>query len=194
MVSGLPRSGTSMAMRMLDAGGVPVLTDGLRTADVSNPKGYYELEAVKGLDKNGDTAWLDAARGKAVKIISFLITFLPDTYDYRVIFMDRDLREVLASQNKMLLQRGEAPGTATDDERLRAAYEQHLLKISRFLGSRRCFRVHRVSYAAALRDPGGEARRISAFLGRPLDIDAMASVADAGLYRNRSASMETPSA
>ena len=114
IVSGLPRSGTSMAMKMLEAGGMPILADGIRTADISNPKGYYEYEPVKELDKGGDVAWLAEARGKAVKIISFLLTWLPETYDYRVIFMQRDLREVLASQNAMLAHRGEAPGAADD--------------------------------------------------------------------------------
>ena len=102
VVSGLPRSGTSMAMKMIEAGGLPVVTDGLRHADASNPNGYYEFEHVKNLDKAGDLSWLAEARGKAVKIISFLITYLPEAYDYRVVFMQRDLSEVIASQNRML--------------------------------------------------------------------------------------------
>src|SRR5919108_5001430 len=141
VVSGLPRSGTSMAMKMLHAGGLEVVTDGLREADDSNPKGYFELEAVKELDKDGDTAWLRDARGKAVKIISFLLTFLPDEHDYRVVFMQRDLHEVLASQNKMLLQRSERPGTPDEDAQMRQHYEKHLAKVHRFLASRRCFSV-----------------------------------------------------
>src|SRR5262249_33021607 len=132
VVSGLPRSGTSMAMKMLDAGGVPTLTDGIRAADDSNPKGYFELERVKELDKNGDSAWLAGARGKAVKIISFLLTYVPESYDYQVIFMDRDIDEVLASQNKMLAARGEAAGTAPDAQ-IRQAYQGHLTKVDRFL-------------------------------------------------------------
>src|SRR5213593_4363024 len=116
VVSGLPRSGTSMAMKMLEAGGMPILADGIRTPDISNPKGYYEFEPVKGLDKGGDVAWLAEARGKAVKIISFLLTWLPEHYDYRVIFMQRDLREVLASQNAMLAHRGEPSGSAADEQ------------------------------------------------------------------------------
>ena len=111
VVSGLPRSGTSMVMKMLEAGGVPVLTDGIRKADISNPKGYYEFEAVKALDKGGDVAWLADARGKAVKIISLLLTWLPETYNYQVIFMRRDLGEALASQDEMLRRRSE-PSTA----------------------------------------------------------------------------------
>ena len=105
IVSGLPRSGTSMAMKMLAAGGMPLLTDGVRGADESNPKGYYEFEPVKDLHKQADMAWLRDARGKAVKIVSFLLTFLPETNEYKVIFMQRDLREVIASERTMLQKR-----------------------------------------------------------------------------------------
>jgi hypothetical protein len=185
VVSGLPRSGTSMAMKMLDAGGLEVITDGLRTADESNPKGYFELEAVKELDKNGDTAWLNQARGKAVKIISFLLTFLPEEHDYRVVFMQRDLHEVLASQNKMLVQRAETPGTPEEDERMRQHYEKHLAKVHRFLASRSCFSVLPVDYRRALERPRDEAQRINAFVGGGLDVNRMAEVGDPSLYRNR---------
>jgi hypothetical protein len=185
VVSGLPRSGTSMAMKMLQAGGLEVVTDGLRAADESNPKGYFELEAVKELDKNGDTAWLKDARGKAVKIISFLLTWLPEEHDYRVIFMQRDLHEVLASQNKMLVQRAETPGTAAEDERMRQHYEAHLTKVHRFLSSRSCFSVLRLDYRSALERPRDEAQRINEFIGGGLDVNRMAEVGDPTLYRNR---------
>lgn len=185
VVSGLPRSGTSMAMKMLHAGGLEVLTDGLRQADDSNPRGYFELEAVKGLDKNGDTAWLRDARGKAVKIVSFLLTFLPEEYDYRVIFMQRDLDEVLASQNKMLVQRAETPGTPEQDAQLRQHYEQHLVQVHRFLARRACFSVLTVDYGSALERPYEETRRIQAFVGGNLDVARMAAVGDPALYRNR---------
>ena len=186
VVSGLPRSGTSMAMKMLEAGGVAVVTDGIRTADVSNPKGYYELEAVKGLDKKGDTTWLRGARGKAVKIVSFLLTWLPETHNYDVIFMERDLDEVIASQNKMLVERGEAPGEHdANDERMRLAYLRHLEKVMRLMGNRRCFNVLKVDYRNALERPDGEARRINDFLGGTLDVARMAAVSDPALYRNR---------
>jgi hypothetical protein len=185
VVSGLPRSGTSMAMKMLHAGGLDVVTDGLRQADESNPKGYFELEAVKELDKNGSTAWLKDARGKGVKIISFLLTFLPEEHDYRVIFMERDLHEVLASQNKMLVQRAETPGTPEDDAQMLAHYQKHLTKVHRFLGSRKCFSVLRVGYRSALERPRQEAERINEFLGGGLDVARMAEVGDPALYRNR---------
>jgi hypothetical protein len=183
VVSGLPRSGTSMAMKMLEAGGMAVVTDGIRAADVSNPRGYYEFEAVKGLDKNEDTAWLQEARGKAVKIISFLLTYLPETHNYHVIFMQRELDEVIASQNKMLVERGEV--SSGNDDTIRTLYRQHLDRVMRFLGNRRCFTVLQVNYGDAMARASVEARRINEFLGGTLDVDRMAAVSDPTLYRNR---------
>jgi len=183
VVSGLPRSGTSMAMAMLQAGGLEVVTDGLRAADASNPKGYYELERVKELDKPGDHAWLADARGKAVKIISFLLTYLPESYDYQVIFMRRDLDEIVASQNTMLEARGEARGAG--DARLKALYAEHLAQVERFLSRRACFSTLRLDYANVLTAPAEEAARVNAFLGGRLDQAKMAAVADTTLYRNR---------
>jgi hypothetical protein len=171
-----------MAMRMLEAGGLPIVTDGVRRADTANPKGYYEFEPVKSLDRQGDTAWLAEARGKAVKIISFLLTHLPESYDYRVVFMRRDLGEVVASQNQMLDVRGEERGV--DDERTSALYAQHLEQVERFLRQRSCFSVLMVDYAAVVADPAGQAARINQFVGG-LDVKRMAAVAEPALYRNR---------
>jgi Sulfotransferase domain len=184
VVSGLPRSGTSMAMKMLAAGGMPVLTDGVREADESNPRGYYELEAVKELHTQTDTSWLDRARGKAVKVVSFLLTWLPENYDYKVIFMQRDLREVIASETTMLLKRGQSVQTSTEEQTI-AVYEQHLRKVERFLSSRKCFSTLSVNYRAALDRPEDAARQMRDFVGRSLDIEQMARVADPTLYRNR---------
>jgi hypothetical protein len=184
IVSGLPRSGTSMAMKMLEAGGVPILTDGVRTADISNPKGYYEYEPVKDLDKGGTPAWVPDARGKAVKIISFLLTWLPESYDYKVIFMQRDLDEAIASQNEMLTRRGTASGGA-DDRSMRRTYEEHLRSVERFLAKRRCFSTLMLPYHEVVERPRDAALRIRDFLGLPLDVDRMAAVADPALYRNR---------
>jgi hypothetical protein len=183
VVSGLPRSGTSMAMKMLEAGGLSVVTDGIRSADVSNPNGYYELEQVKTLTSGADAAWLAGARGRAVKIISFLLTYLPETYDYQVVFMRRDLGEIMASQNAMLDLRGEARGT--DDERTRVNYASHLEQVQRFLGRRACFSTLMVDYGTVLSSPQPEAARIAAFIDSGLDVAKMAAVADASLYRNR---------
>jgi hypothetical protein len=184
VVSGLPRSGTSLAMRMLDVGGLPVMTDGLRHADVSNPNGYYELERVKTLEGRGDARWLADARGKAVKVISFLLTWLPETYDYRVVFMERRLDEVMASQDTMLRQRGEA--AAIDSARdARELYEEHLRQVDRFLSRRSCFSVLRLHYGDVVTRPADAAARLAAFVNAPLDVARMAAVADPTLYRNR---------
>ena len=140
---------------------------------------------MKGLDKNGDLTWLPGARGKAVKIISFLLTYLPETYDYRVIFMHRDLDEVLASQKAMLVHRGES--TDGSDNRLRQTYAQHLEQVMRFVRNRACFTVLAVNYRDVLAQPEVEARRMNAFLGGRLDVAQMSAVADPSLYRNRRA-------
>jgi hypothetical protein len=108
VVSGLPRSGTSMMMKMLEAGGIPPLTDKLRTADDDNPKGYYEFERVKQMDK-GDTAWMADAQGKTVKVISQLLKFMPSAYEYKVIFMRRNMSEILASQKRCSSTGGKTP-------------------------------------------------------------------------------------
>ena len=108
IVSGLPRSGTSLMMMILNAAGIPPLTDYERNADEDNPRGYYEFERVKKL-KDGDFGWLENAQGKAVKVISALLTYLPEGYTYKVIFMRRELSEILASQRKMLINRGGGP-------------------------------------------------------------------------------------
>jgi hypothetical protein len=186
VVSGLPRSGTSMAMRMLQAGGITILTDGLRTADVNNPEGYFELDAVTRLEKSVDHEWLRRARGKAVKIVSWLVTWLPESYNYQVLFMERDLDEVIASQTKMLSNLGQqAMEGAPTSENLRATYADHLLQVRRFLERRRCFSMATVNYRDAIAQPVREAERIAEFLGRRLDIQLMAAAVDQRLYRNR---------
>lgn len=192
VVSGLPRSGTSMAMKMLAAGGMPILTDGVRTADESNPKGYYEFEAVKDLHKQGDMSWLFDARGKAVKIVSFLLTWLPEAHDYRVIFMQRDLREVIASETTMLRKAGE-PTEGPDEAHTMAVYQQHLDKVHRFLSNRGCFTTLNINYRDALDRPQDAAKRIRDFINVPLNVDEMARVADPALYRNRAASSQARS-
>jgi len=186
VVSGLPRSGTSMAMRMLQAGGVPILADDTRIADEGNPHGYFEFEPVKQLDKNGgDVSWLPNARGHAVKIISFLLTWLPETYDYQVVFMERNLDEVVASQKKLLALRGEDVQN-DPDEMTKEMFRNHLEQVKRLLAVRRCFRTLPVKYHDVIDQPFMEARRIAGFVGTPLDTDRMTAAIDRGLYRNRS--------
>ena len=123
IVSGLPRSGTSMMMKMLEAGGMQVLTDHIRTADEDNPKGYYEFERVKQIEH--DQAWLPDAQGKVVKMISALLKHLPSSYTYKVIFMRRNIDEILASQKQMLIRRGE-PTDVVSDEKLTELFDRHI--------------------------------------------------------------------
>jgi len=183
VVSGLPRSGTSMMMKMLEAGGVSPLTDQLRTADVDNPKGYYEFERVKQLDK-GDTAWLLEARGKVVKVISYLLQYLPAGHEYRIVFVRRDIPEILASQRKMIMNRGEDPDQM-DDTQVEALFKKHLAAVESWMAKQPHMRVLYPRYAAILADPLPEISRINHFLGDKLDTSAMAAVVDPALYRNR---------
>jgi Sulfotransferase domain len=185
IVSGLPRSGTSMMMTMLAAGGLEVVTDRVREADESNPNGYFELERVLTLDKDADKGWLREARGRAVKIISALLPHVPAANNYRVIFMHRELQEVIASQNAMLVRRGGPAGTAEDDERMRGLFEAHLRKIRGLIERRAGFEVLHLDYGEVVRQPLVEARRVAAFLGGGLDARRMAEAVDPALHRNR---------
>lgn len=185
VVSGLPRSGTSMMMAMLDAGGLPVWTDGLRAADDQNPNGYYELERIKDLDKPIDKSWVRGGRGRAVKVISSLLEHLPAGNHYQVIFMNRDMAEVLQSQTKMLAQRGEGHDRARDTE-LEAAYASHLRRVRHLLAHDARFTALDVAYADVVAQPGATATRIQSFLGVDLDKKRMAAAVDGGLYHNRS--------
>jgi hypothetical protein len=189
VVSGLPRSGTSMMMQMLAAGGLPPLTDGVRAADESNPEGYFELEAVKDLDKPGAAeagglAWLADARGKAVKIVTPLLQYLPDTYNYRVILMQRPLEEVVASQNVMLARAGEAAGAVPDDAVV-AQYEKFVRSKQAIVASRACFETLTVRYGDVIADPLSQAERVDRFVGGGLAIERMAAAVHGRLYRNR---------
>lgn len=188
VVSGLPRSGTSMMMKMLEAGGIPPLTDALREADKDNPKGYYEFERVKQMDK-GDTEWLPQAEGKVVKVISALLQHLPADYDYKVIFMERHMPEILASQRKMLVHRGE-DADQMDDARMAELFAKHVANIKSWFGEQPNFDVLYVHYSAVLADPDREARRVSAFLDDRINPEPMAEVVDPDLYRNRRASLD----
>lgn len=183
VVSGLPRSGTSLMMRMLEAGGIPPLTDHERTADEDNPGGYYEFERVKQLEK-GDTAWLANCTGKAVKVISMLLRTLPADYHYKVVFMERDLAEVLASQRKMLVHR-EEDAEAVDEAQLEALFNEHLAETKTWLGQQSNFDVLYINYGDLLIDPTPQIGQLNAFLDGVLDVNAIAQVIDPALYRNR---------
>ncbi len=183
IVSGLPRSGTSMMMKMLDAGGLEPLIDNIRTADEDNPKGYYEFERVKGLDK-GDKDWLPEAQGKVVKVISALLKHLPDGYQYKVIFMKRRIEENLQSQKKMLIRRGEDPNKVNDDE-LRAMLEMHLKMVDDWLSKQPNVDLLYVPYHDMVEHPQENIATLNAFLEHTLDTAKMSEIVDGTLYRNR---------
>jgi hypothetical protein len=183
IVSGLPRSGTSMMMKMLEAGGIPPMTDQIRTADEDNPKGYYEFERVKKMPE-GDTAWVAEAHGKAVKVISALLEHLPPGYSYTVIFMQRKMEEVLASQKQMLV-RSNKPADKVSDEKLAEMYMKHLARVQSWLAAQPNFSVLYVDYNAMVSDPARHIEQISRFLGDQVDAGKMAGVIDPNLYRQR---------
>lgn len=187
VVSGLPRSGTSMAMKMLEAGGMEIVTDGQREADEDNPRGYYEDERVKDLAKATDKSWLRASRGRAIKVISFLLKDLPPNLNYQVILMRRDLTEVLASQRKMLDRRGEADDTP--DERMMELWQDQMWRVNYLLKKAPQFDWVEIEYGEALRDPAAAAARIAGLV-EGLDEKAMAEVIDPSLYRNRAVPAE----
>ena len=188
------RSSSSRACRVghvdgdADARGrrLPVVTDGIRAADVSNPERLLRVRAVKELDKDGDTAWLREARGKAVKIISFLLTYLPETYDYQVIFMQRDLDEVLASQKRCSSQRGEADRRQLEQRR-RQTLRPASRTVMRFLRNRACFNVLAVNYRDAMARPEVEARTDERLSRRKARRGPDERRSDPSLYRNRRA-------
>jgi len=183
VVSGLPRSGTSMMMKMLEAGGIPPIIDEIREADNDNPKGYYAFERVKQMDK-GDTSWVADAVGKAVKVISALLKNLPSDYTYKVIFVRRNMDEILASQRKMLVNRGEE-SDKMDDAKMAELFEKHLVVTQKWLQDQDNFQVLYVHYSDVLSDPMTQAESINAFLGNQLDVLAMAGQVDPELYRNK---------
>jgi hypothetical protein len=183
IVSGLPRSGTSMLMKMLEAGGLPPLTDNLRVADADNPKGYYEFERVKKMPE-GDVSWIDEAQGKSVKVISALLEHLPPGYSYRVLFMQREIEEILASQKQMLI-RSEKPTGDVTDEQLAVMYRKHLAKVTAWLEEQPNFSVLYLDYGVMLTDPQKYAVQVNQFLGNTLDAGVMAGVVDPELYRQR---------
>jgi hypothetical protein len=182
IVSGLPRSGTSMMMQMLAAGGITPLTDNLRPADEDNRRGYFEFERVKKM--KSDVSWLPEASGKVVKIIYMLLYHLPSTYNYRVVFMVRNLDEVLASQREMLKRRGQQGATLSMAE-MRDVFHKQLEDVQRWLSQQSNFQTLQIDYNAVVSDPLSQTERIDAFLDGGLDVAAMAEVVTPGLYRQR---------
>ena len=182
IVSGLPRSGTSLMMQMLSAGGIPALTDQIRAADEDNPRGYLEFERVKQIKQ--DTSWLNDASGKVVKMVHLLLYDLPQDRAYRVVFMRRSLDEVLASQRKMLARQGKA-GAQLPEEQLRRVFEDQVKKVTTWLKSQPNMESIEVTYDELIADPRAHAERLNEFLGGGMDVDAMVRAVDPTLYRNR---------
>lgn len=182
IVSGLPRSGTSLMMQMIDKGGIPALTDQIRTPDDDNPKGYYEFEPVKKTKE--DASWLERAPGKVVKMVHLLLLDLPLDRDYRVVFTQRNLEEVVASQNIMLDRSGKSTGSLSQ-EKIVEIFRAQLVKVSRYLDQHPNFTVLRVNYNDLIGAPASSIKPINEFLGGRLNTDAMLQAVDPSLYRQR---------
>jgi hypothetical protein len=182
VVSGLPRSGTSLMMQMLAAGGLPPLTDNLRDADESNPRGYFEFDPVKRL--RSDRSWLDQARGHAVKIIHVLVRELPadGQFHYRLLLMKRPMEEILASQRAMLERQGKA---SADDAMLAKIFRSQLEQLEQWLAAQPAFSFLPVDYHRVLEEPLKVAGEVNAFLQANLNLEAMAAAVDPALYRQR---------
>ena len=183
VVSGLPRSGTSMMMKMLDASALSIMSDNERAADEHNPKGYFEYARVKDLKDEADKSWVREARGQVLKVISHLLETLPDENFYRVILVRRDFDEIIASQNKMLERRGEENQVA--DSTVKEAYIRHLVDIRYMVRRRPNFEMIEVQFMQAMEAPRIFATDVNKFLGGNLVVESMMAVVDLELYRNR---------
>jgi hypothetical protein len=183
LVSGLPRSGTSMMMRLLEAGGLELVTDGRRPADDNNPMGYFEDERVKRLQA-GDHEWLESATDKVAKVVSPLLEHLPTQRCYKLLFMLRSVEEIVASQRRMLRQGDQDAGAGADAE-LADVYRTHLRRIESWLAAQPHLDTMYVRYRDVIEAPEVNAIRIGRFLGRQLDHRAMVGIVDPGLYRER---------
>ncbi len=190
VVSGLPRSGTSMMMQMLAEGGLPLITDALRQADEDNPNGYFEFEPVKALT-DGRHDWLADAGGKVVKVVSALLEHLPPGHHYRILFMEREIKEILASQHKMLERRGEQ--ATTGDAEMETQFREHLRAVKYWLARQPNMDVLYVDYNRMMAKPDDYCQRIADFVGLPVEVERMRAVPNQSLYRNRATDPQTPS-
>lgn len=182
IVSGLPRSGTSMMMKMIEAGGIRAFTDNIRVPDENNPKGYYEFERVKKLA--ADNSWVSEARGQVLKVISMLLEHLPSAFEYKVIFMLRDMEEVLASQAAMLHRSGKETGPVSDDA-LSEKFTRHLEHIREWLKRQPNMTVLYVNYNTLLQSPEDSVENLIKFTDQPLKSEKMLEIIDPDLYRQR---------
>jgi predicted AlkP superfamily phosphohydrolase/phosphomutase/tetratricopeptide (TPR) repeat protein len=178
IVSGLPRSGTSMMMQMLKAGGLDILTDNLREKDNNNPHGYLEFEKVKSMST--DVSWMGEAVDKTVKIISHQLKYLPTNFNYKIIFMNRDISEVLKSQQKMLGKSAE-----NFSPKLAETFEVQQFRAISVMRGEPNVELLVVNYTDIIANPEEEIENINAFLGAELDLEKMAGAIDKSLYRNK---------
>jgi len=177
IVTGLPRSGTSLMMQLLNKSSLEILSDGIRQKDISNPEGYYELEAVKGIVR--DNSFLKDATGKVVKIVAPLPVYLDKSLDYRIVFMRREIEEVLRSQEKMLNK-----DQTSEREKFRTIYEMHLKKTYHFFESNSIPYID-IQYKQLLNESEQELKRLIDFLELSTPIEKLLSVIKVDLYRNK---------
>lgn len=182
IVSGLPRSGTSMMMKMLEAGGLEVVVDNIRKADEDNPRGYFEFEKVKKIKE--DASWLEDARGKVFKMVSMLLYDLPTDREYKIVFMKRKMDEILASQKRMLERQG-LPVDAVSDEEMARLFSKHLGEIEKWLGQQKNIEVLYVSYNDFIEKPLESIKAVNRLFENKLNVERMAEVVDKTLYRQR---------
>jgi hypothetical protein len=182
IVSGLPRSGTSMMMQMLMAGGMGIVSDEIRKADEDNPRGYLEWERVKKLKE--DQSWLGECVGKAIKVISVFLFDLPSQYKYKIIFMQREMEEVLASQ-KVMLQRREEKGDGLGDEEMAGKFGEHLEQVENWLARQSYLTVLYLKYNEVIKYPLYYSKMVNNFLGGELNEKNMAEAIVDSLYRQR---------
>ncbi|MHC5111109.1 MAG: sulfotransferase domain-containing protein [Planctomycetota bacterium] len=183
IVSGIPRAGTAMMMHMIDAGGIPALTDSVRAANEDNPHGYFEYEPVKRTSE--DAGWLEDAVGKVVKLVHLLLMDLPLDRQYDVVFIRRSLEEVVRSQNAMLARAGKKREDDLSDERVQEIFRAQLHEVEQFLDSHPNFNVLFVNHNEIIKDPRSAAESVNQFLGGRLDVEKMAAIVDPSLYRQR---------
>jgi hypothetical protein len=184
IVSGLPRSGTSLMMQMLRAGGIAPMTDEQRAADEDNPEGYWEWEAIKDLPK--DPSIIERAHGKAVKVISALLPSLPGNHRYVVIYMVRPAEQVVDSQWAMLARRGRSP--RSERQHLVDVQQRHSEQIRQVLRKSPRVRLLEVSYPELVADPATVISRLAELLpGAFTPGPAVAACVKPALFRNRGA-------
>ncbi len=182
IVSGMPRSGTSMMMQMLNAGGMEILTDNVRLNDENNPKGYLEYQKVKNLAS--DNSWMHEGQNKVVKVIAQLLQYLPINYTYKVIFMEREMEEIIQSQQIMLGKKADVDKKIYPTS-LAETFKKQLEKTRSWIKTHPQFEVTYVSYTDVINNPTEVAENISLFVDADLNIAAMALAIDENLYRNR---------